>query len=504
MGPSIIKTVVRSNGKTLSPQMLRSTEDHQPYQGPSSSSGSDQPITCRTEFSIQAAARNANESGDSVQCPQHAAQVIASATAIRGCAGLGSITSPQISINSQGIDNHIPEANLTDEDKSISRDPVETMEPALSGASASTETPHTAVDAQVDNDDPIHKIGEMKIFDQTQKAIPKLYEARWQVILPDIFDQVAARLRRGRFVISLNKTRALPSIHLMSAGITKDLSIPAVVVMISKHTKKMQEFLNTNSTVQNLCNPGDGTTVQLLIFACKGRSTLIGIPGGSLQDDIVSSSDSDSESLPDDADSMISSDDSDCSAGLHSEVDAQSVSVLCERDSTSGNGKCGSAIRLVTKVGSRYVRGTCGGLLRLETPNHPPRYVGLLAGHLLDQLKQTPIDARRETNEDCFTIGNILHPKSLGQIPRHDWALFNAVEVNYQESLASEPNLTIAQEADLPEENTTVVIRTSRGEMTGTLSSTSSGIMLNPNQGFIHVRMIIMAKGLPFTHFLHP
>lgn len=49
-----------------------------------------------------------------------------------------------------------------------------------------------------------------------------------------------------------------------------------------------------------------------------------------------------------------------------------------------------------------------------------------------------------------------------------------------------------------------VSIQTSRGEVTGTLSSSTSGILLNPDQGFVHVRMIMMDRGssLPNISFI--
>lgn len=508
MGPSIIETVVRSNGKTLSPQMLRSTGNHQPYIGPPASSGTSHLSNCKAEFPVQAAAERTNESGPSVEFPQHTTQAVPPATATCGCVGLGSTASPPFNMNSQDVNSHVSGDKSADGKKKTSCSPIKTTAPSLAGGSAApAEKPPTAASVQLDYDDSAYKIGQVKIFDQTQKAIPKLYEARWQVILPDISDQVAARLRRGRFAMRLNKAEALPSIHLMSAGVTKELSIPAVVVVVPKHTKAMQQFLSTDSIVQTLCKPEDGTTVELLVFACKGQLTLIGMSSHILRDDMVSSSDSESDSLLDDSDSMTSSRDGDSSAGHFSmkrapDIDAEYVSVCGEYKNINGNEKCGAAIWLVTKDGSRCVRGTCGGLLQLEAPNRSPRQVGLLAGHLLEQLKRTSNETSGETCETRPIIGDILYPKSSREIPGHDWALFSAPYFNYQGFTTGQPTLTIAQEAEFPESNATVIIRTSRGESTGTLLSTTSGIMLDLNRGFVPARMIIMAKGSSFLKVL--
>lgn len=94
-----------------------------------------------------------------------------------------------------------------------------------------------------------------------------------------------------------NRPRVLPNIQLMSAGATRDISMPAVVVVIPKHVKMMQNFLNTDSIVQNLCKPRDGATLELQVFACKDHSAFIGRPGGTLRSDTNLESNSDSDYL---------------------------------------------------------------------------------------------------------------------------------------------------------------------------------------------------------------
>lgn len=354
-------------------------------------------------------------------------------------------------------------------------------------------------DFQTFDDHPIYNVGKTKIFDQKQKPIPKLYETRWQVIRPDIFDRVHRRLSRGRFVMTLNKPKAPTIIELMSAGVDKEISTPAVVVVIPRHIKTMQNFLDTDSTVQNRCRPDDGTTVELLALACKGSSTLVGMPGEPLRNDMEFASNSDSDYFSSVIESLDSTDDSDSSAGLHAttgvpEFDAQSVSVVvCGPSNVDGNAKHGLGISLVTKDGSRSIRGTCGGLLQLEIPDQAPRQLGLMAGHLLEQLGQDSTDEQQKVTDRAFPIGDIFYPKSSGELPRYDWALFDAVGLHFEQD--TQDNFAVARELDFPDVNTVVVIRTSSGEMTGTMSFSTSGIMLNPGQGFVHVRTIMMNKG---------
>lgn len=266
----------------------------------------------------------------------------------------------------------------------------------------------------------------------------------------------------------------------------------------------MQDFLDTDITVQNLCKPSDGTTVELQVLARKEESTLVGMPTEPIQPGMVSSSDSDSDYLSDDQDSVISADDSDSSAVVRTKACSPKLYgdylwVVLENRIASTDIMYGVGIRLATKDGARYVHGTCGGVLQLEIPNNSTRRVGLIAGPLLEQLSQTPNGERREYYYNR-AIGDILHPISSREIPRHDWALFNVD--NWRGSsktlinrVTHQATLTIAKRSELPKQNIVVNILTSRGEVTGTLSSSTSGIMLDPDQAFVYVRMITMDRG---------
>ena len=180
----------------------------------------------------------------------------------------------------------------------------------------------------------------------------------------------------------------------------------------------------------------------------------------------------------------------------NSEFYADFLYVACGNRGFSANAKYGMDIRLATKDCSRCVLGTCGGLLQLETPSHAPRQVGLVAGHLLEQLTHTSYEAAQTNCEAPSFTGDILYPRSSREMPRHDWALFDAADFTFKYPISNQPVLTIAQKSEFPKEDTVVSIRTSKGEVTGILSSSTSGIMLNPDQGFLYVRMIIMSKGL--------
>lgn len=502
MGPSVTESLVRSNGTASSPQLLHSTGSHQPHPASSPSSSDPQCGMDKPEHSFQAEKNRRSSPGGS---PRHELKVSSSCNAPCGCDDSDpSKPPPHIDEVSQDTSSHVVQAQLDHRKKTASPPSIYPIPTVSSGPSEPVERPPVATDWRPVDEDPIFNIGPMKIFDQKRKPIPKLYEARWQVICPDIFDRVHERLRRGRFAVRLNKPRAPTIIELMSAGVTEASSNPAVVVIIPNHIKKMQTFLDTDSTVQNRCKPEDGTTVELLAIACKGFSTLVGLPGEPLRKDIEMQSVSDSEYVFDVIEYLDSTDDSDgdsdSSVELDSttgvlEIDAQSVSVVREPSKVNENVRHGMAIGLITKDGSRYVRGTCGGLLQLKVTDQAPRLVGLMAGHLLEQLVQDPREDHKDATDRSITIGGILHPKSSGDIPRYDWALFDAGRFGFENDMAKQDSYTIAQESELPEVNTAVVIRTSRGEVTGTLSSSTSGIMLNQDQGFLHVRTIMMDKG---------
>lgn len=302
----------------------------------------------------------------------------------------------------------------------------------------------------------------------------------------------------------LNKRRDPAVIDLMSAGVTKASSMPAVMVVIPRHIKTMQDFLDTDTTVQNRCKPEDGTTVEFLALACRGSSTLVGMPSDPLRNNLDSQSDSNSEFL-------YSSDDyfseesfeSDNSRGPPTlttswawNFDLESVSVIHDPKYVAGHLNHGMGIRLVIKDDSRYVHGTCGGLLQLLNTGQPPRLVGLIAGHLLEQLGQDYQETTSRTPEHPQAACGIVFPQSLGRLSVHDWALFDATRLSFDVDTASQNNVMVAQEPDFPNESTEVVIRTSRGEVTGTLASSSSGIMLNEDQGFVQVRTIVVNRGM--------
>lgn len=414
-----------------------------------------------------------------------------------GSLGLVNVASPRTpSVASQTISVQEQSHSWS----SRSRD-TEAISPAPSVASTSTERPILLAGVQLD-DHAIYSIGPIKIFSKIQRAIGNPYEARWEIIYPEIFDRVLLRLRRRRFGVKPNMPRALPNIQLMSAGTTRDTSIPAVVVMIPKHINMMQSFLDTDSIVQNLCKPRDGVTVELQILACKDRATLIGRLGETLHTDTILSSDFDSDYLSENEAWITSSDDSDSEncAVVNSmtsapELSADFMQVLFEERNSIGDVKSGLAIRLVTKDGLRCVRGTCGGIFQLEKPYHPPRRVGLVAGHLLEQLSETSNDGVQEVYEARSIIGDMLYPRTSRDIPRHDWALFDAAKLGFEDALIRQHTLAIAKVSELPKEDTAVNIRTLRGAVSGTLTSSTSGILLNPDQGFLHVRLIIMDRG---------
>lgn len=481
------------------PQTLHGPERGQPHAAPSSSSGTLQLEMYDKRCPVQASTRDMMGCATPIS-PHHASQALSFGEALRRSNDFDATTPFQKVVPISKATSGDVSGTSSDACTRIAwSNSIEPISPA-SVASASTERSPLAADVQLEDDGPIYSVGQIKVFRKTQRVIEPLYEARWEIIFPDIFDRVLSKLRRGRFGMRPNKPRALPEIQLMSAGATRDTSTPSVVVVIPKHIKMMQDFLNTDSIVQNLCKPRDGVTVELQILACKGHSMLIGMPGESFRPDAIFSSDSDSDYLSDDEDSVISTDDSDNSDMVHSttrdsEFNADFLSVLFENRNTYGESNHGLGIRVVTKDGSRFVRGTCGGFLRLEIPNHPPRQVGLLAGHLLEQLEQASNEASRETYETRSIIGDMLYPKSSGEIPRHDWALFDAGKLSFKSAMVNQHTLSIAQTSELPKENTLVTIRTSRGEVTGTLSSSTSGIMLNPDRGFVHIRMVIMHKG---------
>ncbi|KAI7780047.1 hypothetical protein LA080_000060 [Diaporthe eres] len=246
----------------------------------------------------------------------------------------------------------------------------------------------------------------------------------------------------------------------------------------------MQDFLNKDGTVQARCRPEDGTTVELLALACKGSSTTIGLPNDTVRNSPQTQSDSsESDILSDSNDSLRSAEDSD-------------MSVVHDPIKIAAGVRHGVGIRLINKIGSKYVRGTCGGLLRMEAPNQPPRQVGLMAAHLLEQPSQDSMEQDNRIIDGSPIIGSMVHPKNPGTLPLYDWALFDATKLGFDHDTTS---FTTARESEFPREGTVVAIRTSRGDLAGTLSSSSSGIMLNADQGFIQVRTIVMDKGAVLT-----
>ncbi|KAG6368700.1 hypothetical protein INS49_002913 [Diaporthe citri] len=128
----------------------------------------------------------------------------------------------------------------------------------------------------------------------------------------------------------------------------------------------------------------------------------------------------------------------------------------------------------------------------MEAPNQPPRQVGLIAAHLLEQLGQDSMEQHNRIIGNSPIIGSMVHPKNPGALPLYDWALFDATKLGFDHDTTS---FTTAKESEFPREGTAVAIRTLRGDLAGTLSSSSSGIMLNADQGFIQVRTIVMDKG---------
>lgn len=396
--------------------------------------------------------------------------------------------------------DQVSKGKLNHENNTASTSFIGSTTAASWGLSRPLEGSAVAADSQRLEDTPKYSIGGMKIYDQTQKIIPKLYEARWQVISHEIFDAVQKRLRRGRFAVTFNKRQSFPTIELMSAGVTQASSMPAVLVVIPRHIKRMQDFLNKDDTVQTRCRPEDGTTVELLALACKGSSTLIGLPNDTVRNSPQTQSDSsESDILSDSNDSFRSAEDSDSSPGRQSlnaskapATDPQSVSVVHDPINIAAGVRHGMGIRLMKKDGSQYVRGTCGGLLRMEAPNQPPRQVGLIAAHLLEQLGQDSMEQHNRIIDNSPIIGSMVHPKNPGTLPLYDWALFDATKLGFDHDTTS---FTTAKESEFPREGTAVAIRTLRGDLAGTLSSSSSGIMLNAEQGFIQVRTIVMDKG---------
>lgn len=488
MDSKFIQSVLQSNGAASIPQVPHGNESDQSYLAPSSSSSS--------------IYRGMSKPGDASQAAKRGSNNCDAPAEVLQCDGedLGTTKSPpHINTISQDMRSHVAQVEVDQRKKAPPSLCIDSRPIPSSAPSEPVEPPLVLPTTnQADDNDPIYSAGEMKIFDQRQKAIPKLHEARWQVISPYIFDRVHERLGRGRFAVRIKTPKAPPLIELMSAGVTKALSKPAVVVVLPRYINKMQKFLDTDSTVQCRCKPQDGTTVELLALACRGSSILAGMPGGSLQNNVEYPSDDDSD-YSDDT-SLHSTDDTDSGTGLSSmaglvEVDVQAVSVVREPSNVDGDKKHGMAIRLITKDGSRSVHGTCGGLLRLITPEQPPRQVGLMAGHLLEQLCQGSGKENDNTTDSSLVIGNILYPKSLADIPRYDWALFDAAELGFEHEMANQDSYAVVQESEIPEVNSVVVIRTSRGDMTGTLSSSTTGIMLNPDQGFVNVRTIILDRG---------
>lgn len=488
-----METIVRSNGMNPRPQTLHGPERGQPY-APKSS--------YNTKYPIKASAIDNTFCDTSFRVPQHASQASTSADTLRGPHDFRTITSDaQENDVSQDTNENSSRTSLDGGMRADSPGPVRPISSASSGVPESKGSPQSTADVQLDDCVPIYCIGLIRVFDKRQKAIGPAYEARWEIIFADIFDRVLSKLRRKRFGIRPYKLKGLPNIQLMSAGSTRETSVPAVVVAIPKQIKMMQAFLDTDTTVQNLCKPRDGTTVELGVLACKDESTLVGEPVEPLQHETVCSSDSESDYVSDDEDSITLTDGS---AAAHSVnrnpvLDTGIVSVIQENGIIYGNSKYGIGIRLVTLDGSRYVRGTCGGILQLELPSHAPRKVGLVAGHLLEQLAQGSSETSRESHETGPIIG-VLYPSTSSGIPRHDWALFGAAHPLCKPALAAQAALTIAEKSEFPTEETVVHVHTSKGEVVGTMSSSISGIMLNPDQGFVQVKMITMSKGSSYPN----
>lgn len=500
MGKRVIDAVARITGNASFTELLHSSETHQSHETLFANSFDAQGGLDNLEHSAQSTKKGKGRCDSLTESSPPSTMISPSS---EGSCGSGDFeetkSRPQINAFSSDISHQVTKSKTDHENNGASSSFIDSTTATPSRLSEPIEGPTAVAAPQPVDDEPIYNIGVMKIYDQTQKAIPRLYEARWQVIRPDIFDRVHKMLSSKRRELKtkiFNKRKAFPVIELMSAGITKACSMPAVVVLISSGVRKMQKALNEDSMVQNRCKPEDGTTVELLILACKGSSTLIGMPTDPLRNEF----DSQSEDMSDSNDSLGSASDSDSSSGLlpmpSIEVDPQSVSVVHDPTYITGSMRHGMGIRLVTEDGSQYVRGTCGGLLYLEVPNQPPRDVGLMAAHLLEQLGQDSRQKDKMTTEDPLVIGGIVHPKSPGAIPRYDWALFDANRLGFEDNTINENTVAVAQGSEFPDTATVVSVRTSRGELAGTLSSSSSGIMLNADQGFIQVKTIVMNKGI--------
>lgn len=507
MGPTLTGSVIRSNEVESIPRIPHRTKSHQPYPAQTSSSSNEQYVMGHSEQSLNHMMGESNNCLTPAESQSQKLKTLASRDTSRDCDGFDEIKLlPGMNTTSQGTRSKVTETKGDHGKKAATSASIDPATPVPSGPSEPTETSQVVTDLYPVDDNPVYSVGEIKIYNSVQKAIPKLYEARWQAIERFIRDRVHGRQNHGpRALISKFNKTSLQSIEFMSAGVTKAYAMPAVVVVVRRHVEKMQEFLDEDCIVQSHCKPKDGTTVELLAFACKGRLELAGIQNEMLQKDEEFRSDSDSDYLSDSDDALGSADENDSDTGVHStskfvEVDPQSVSVVCEPSDIDGDVRHGMRIRLINKDSPRYVRGTCGGLLKLVIPGQPPQQVGLIAGHLLERLSQCSKKPRHNTTEGACVIGGILHPKTLGETPRYDWALFDAANLESVE-ITNQSSCTVAQESEFPDLNTTVMIRTSRGEMTGTLSSTTSGIMLNTDQGFVPVRTIMMTKGqsLPIT-----
>lgn len=501
MSPGVTEPEIQINEPESTAQLSRSTGSHRPHQVPSSNSTNAQCGTEKPEHCSQDATGGPNEHFDPARASCHTPKILPFCDESRGDGDLDPITpTAESHTTARDTSSHDPNTKVDDEKKaalsaSMGPEPLATADP-----SEPAETKTMAANFQPVDDDPIYSIGKIKVYDQTQKEIPEIFVCRWQLICAVIFDRVWGRMKRGRFSVGLNKVRARPIIELWSAGATKASSMPAAVVVVPKHVKKMQNFLDTDIEVQNRCKPRDGTSVELLALACKGSITLTGMSGETVGDRMGFSSDSDSSHLSDD-DDLSPANGSDSSAGLHSligvlDVDAQSVSVVREPSTIDTTTKHGMGIRVIIQDSSQNVRGTCGGFLQLTFRDSPPRQVGLIAGHLLEQLSQAVEEEEQQNvTQSSFIIGDIFHPKSLRHIPRYDWALFDVTEPSFEHNMVSHDGFSVAQESEIPGVSILVDIRTSRGEMTGTLSSSTSGIMLNPDQGFVHVRTITINKG---------
>lgn len=507
MDQKVSELRARSNGKASLPQLLNDTKACQSHEATPSSFCNVQRGFNELDNSSHTATYSKSRCNGPTESSPHSTQSLHSSETTRGVGDLDPAKSASRThkISSEANDQRT-EVELNQDTKDFISSLGHPTPTASLRPSEPVTQPAEVTDPHHVDDDPVYNIGETRIYDQTQKSIPKLYEARWQVIRPHIFDRVHKRLRRGRFAMRLNKRKDPVIIDLMSAGVTKARSMPAVMVVIPRHIKAMQDFLDTDTTVQNRCKPEDGTTVELLALACRGSSTLIGMPSDPLRNELESQSDSNSEYLyaSDDyfSEGSTESDDSQVPPTLTTSwgwnFDLESVSVMHDPKDVAGHLNCGMGIRLIIQDDSRYVRGTCGGLLQLLDTNQPPRLVGLITGHLLEQLGQDYQETNNNTPETSQAACDIVFPQSLGTLPLHDWALFDATRLGFELDTASQNNVIVAQDPDFPEESTEVVIRTSRGEVTGKLASSASGIMLNEDQGFVQVKTIVLNRGKYF------